>query len=82
MSNSDKDSSFDSKQENSIQIAPVPDNFEMYYNCIFNPDKPINEVEYEHRLKIITFKERNNLSHEKESFQGSSLRTNNFLKFD
>ena len=52
----------------------------MYYNCIFNPEKPINEVEYEYKLKIITLKERNNLSNEKESFQ--SLRTNNFLKFD
>ena len=73
MSNTDKDSSFDSKQENIIQIEPFPDNFEKYYNCIFNPDKPINEVEYEYKLKIITLKERNNLSNEKESFQ--SLRT-------
>ena len=73
MSNTDKDSSFDSKQENIIQIDPFPDNFEMYYNCIFNPEKPINEVEYEYKLKIITLKERNNLSNEKESFQ--SLRT-------
>ena len=80
MSNNDKDRSFDSKQEYNIRIDPFPDNFEMHYNCIFNPDKPINDVDYEYKFKIIKSKKRNNISQAKESFQG--LRAYNFKKCD
>ena len=37
----------DIKEERSCRISPFRDDFDLFYNCIFNPENPINDGENE-----------------------------------